>query len=197
MSEYTLIGFDQASIINDLANMLQAQQSSVSIINPEDFLTGNNTVGQKYIVCVTRDLDLRYKIISFLDHNNLTRGTFVHPDCWIDPTAKIGEGSFVGPFCTVACGAVLEKDVIVGPYTMISHKAQIGQGTLIHTGALIAGSTTIGKRCIVNIRAALVDKITICDNVIVGANSLVTKNISIPGMYLGSPARKSTNASRS
>ena len=190
MSEYVLIGFSQASVINDLANMLRAQNNQATIQSPDDFLAGNVNETSQYMVCVTRDLDLRYQIIDFLDNNNLKRGTFVHPSCWIDPTAKIGAGSFVSPFCTVACDAELHKDVIVGPYTMVSHRAQIGQGTLIHTGALIAGSTTIGKRCTINIRAAIIDKVDICDGVTVGAGSLITKNIDTPGNYVGSPARR-------
>jgi UDP-3-O-[3-hydroxymyristoyl] glucosamine N-acyltransferase len=184
-----LIGFEQASIINDLANMLKSQNQEVTIQHPDDFLAGNVSVDKQYMVCVTRDLDLRYSIIEKLDSDQLTRGTFVHPSCWIDPTAIIGQGSFVGPFCTVACGAVLGKDTCVGPYTMISHKATIGQGTLIHTGALIAGSTSIGQRCTINVRATLIDKITVCDGVTIGAGSLVTKNIDTPGNYIGSPAR--------
>lgn len=190
MSDYFLIGFPQASIVNDLLNMLKSQGKNASIISPDDFLSGDTVSTKMYMVCVTRDLDLRYKIISCIDNDKLSRGTFVHPSCWIDPSAEIGQGSFVSPFCTVACGAVLEKDVIVGPYTMISHKAQIGQGSLIHTGALIAGSTFVGKRCIINVRATLIDKIQICDGVTVGASSLVTKNIDVPGNYVGTPARR-------
>ena len=190
MSDFILIGFEQASIINDLFNMIQSQGQTVEILNPDKFLAGQINPQDNFIVCITRDLDLRYQIIEKLDLENLKRGTFIHPSCWIDPTAKIGPGSFVSPFCTVACGAVLEKDVIVGPYTMVSHRAEIGPETIIHTGALIAGSTTIGKRCTINVRATLVDKINICDGVTVGAGSLVTKNIDRPGNYVGSPARR-------
>jgi len=33
--------------------------------------------------------------------------------------------------------------------------------------------------------------IEICDNVVIGAGSVVTKNITEPGVYYGNPARKS------
>jgi UDP-3-O-[3-hydroxymyristoyl] glucosamine N-acyltransferase len=55
---------------------------------------------------------------------------------------------------------------------------------------MIAGSTNIGKYCLLGIRSTVIDKLEICDNVVVGAGSLVTKNITAPGNYVGSPARK-------
>jgi acetyltransferase-like isoleucine patch superfamily enzyme len=35
--------------------------------------------------------------------------------------------------------------------------------------------------------------VTICDQVVIGAGSVVTKNITEPGIYAGNPARKLKN----
>jgi UDP-N-acetylbacillosamine N-acetyltransferase len=86
--------------------------------------------------------------------------------------------------------AVVEKDCVLGPYSMISHNSTIGQGSIVHPGVLIAGSTQIGRYCLLGIRSTVLDKLKICDDVVIGAGSLVTKNISTPGNYVGSPARR-------
>jgi UDP-N-acetylbacillosamine N-acetyltransferase len=38
--------------------------------------------------------------------------------------------------------------------------------------------------------SVLIDKISVCDDVIIGAGSVVIKNITESGTYVGNPARK-------
>jgi UDP-3-O-[3-hydroxymyristoyl] glucosamine N-acyltransferase len=60
--------------------------------------------------------------------------------------------------------------------------------------AAIAGSTTIGKRCMFAGMGGAVGHITICDDVVVSAQSYVSKDVTVPGVYLASfpaePARE-------
>jgi acetyltransferase-like isoleucine patch superfamily enzyme len=49
-------------------------------------------------------------------------------------------------------------------------------------------ATTIGNRVSIGSNATLLP-VTICDDVVVGAGSIVTKDISEPGVYAGNPAR--------
>ena len=190
ISKITLIGFEQASIIHDLAHMINAQGMVAEILHPDEFFKNNFESGSHFMVTVTRELVLRKAIVDKLDNDNLLRYTFVHPLAYIDPTATIGEGTFIAPFCAVAYNATVGKDCTMGPYSMISHKSHIGNGSLIHSGAMVAGSTTIGQYCLLNLRCSVIDKLDICDEVSVGAGSLVTKSIDNPGHYVGSPARR-------
>ena len=50
-------------------------------------------------------------------------------------------------------------------------------------------STRIGNRVSIGTNATVLP-VTICDDVVVGAGSVVTKDISEPGIYAGNPARK-------
>jgi acetyltransferase-like isoleucine patch superfamily enzyme len=49
-------------------------------------------------------------------------------------------------------------------------------------------STHIGHHVSIGSNATILP-VTICDNVVIGAGSVVTKNISKPGIYAGNPAR--------
>jgi acetyltransferase-like isoleucine patch superfamily enzyme len=48
--------------------------------------------------------------------------------------------------------------------------------------------TTIGNKVSIGTNATILP-VTICDNVVVGAGSVVTRDITVPGIYAGNPAR--------
>ena len=54
--------------------------------------------------------------------------------------------------------------------------------------ATLWASTKIGNHVSVGTNATILP-ITICDHVVIGAGSVVTKNITEPGIYAGNPAR--------
>ena len=50
--------------------------------------------------------------------------------------------------------------------------------------------TTIGNNVFIGSNATILP-VRICDNVVVGAGAVVTKDITIPGIYMGNPAVRS------
>lgn len=119
---------------------------------------------------------------------------------------KIGDNSFVGPFVEI------QKDVVIGDRTKVqSHSficelvtigndCFIGHGVmfindLFSDGGPAAGDkskwmkTQIGNHVSIGSNATILP-VTICDNVVVGAGSVLTKNITEPGIYVGNPAFK-------
>lgn len=48
----------------------------------------------------------------------------------------------------------------------------------------------IGNRVFLGIRSTVLCGVSICDDVIVGANSVVSRSITEPGVYVGNPVRK-------
>ncbi len=118
----------------------------------------------------------------------------------------IGDDSFIGPFVEI------QKDVTIGSKTKIQSHAficelvEIGNNCFISHGAMFindlfadgkpAGgvkekwkSTKLGNYVSIGTNATVLP-VTICDNVVVGAGSVVTKNITEPGIYAGNPAKK-------
>jgi acetyltransferase-like isoleucine patch superfamily enzyme len=49
--------------------------------------------------------------------------------------------------------------------------------------------TTIGNQVSIGSNATILP-VSICNGVVIGAGSVVTKNITIPGIYAGNPAKK-------
>lgn len=189
MNKVCIIGFPEAALTQDIQNIMH-EFYHVSVKTPDEALFSKIQLDEQYIVSVTQDLALRQQLCEWLDKNQLSRATFVHPTASVSSQANLASGVFVGPFASVFCHASIAKDCIVGPYSMVSHFSNIGKNTLIHPGSMIAGSTNIGENCLLGLRSTVLDHLTICNGVTVGAGSMITKSITQSGKYVGNPARK-------
>ncbi len=119
---------------------------------------------------------------------------------------KIGDSCFIGPFVEI------QKDVVIGDRTKIQSHAfvcelvTIGSDCFIGHGVMFindlfqkggpAGGdknywkeTTIGNKVSIGSNATILP-VKICDDVVIGAGAVVTKDITMPGVYVGNPAKK-------
>ncbi len=190
MKPIVLLGFEQSTLTNTIANTIRQSNKNVTILNPEQFLQHGGTSTVEYMVTVSLDLDLRQQVIEKLDQDQLARATFVHSSAVVDVTADILPGTWIGPFASLFYQSNVGKDCIIAPYSMVGHRSQIGNNCLMTPGVMIAGSTKIGNQCTLGLRSTVIDKLDICDNVYISAGSMVTKNITESGHYVGSPARR-------
>lgn len=117
----------------------------------------------------------------------------------------IGNGCFIGPFVEI------QRDVVIGDRTRIQSHAficelvTIGHDCFISHGAMFVNdlfstggpakgrkelwrSTTIGNHVSIGTHATILP-VSICDHVVIGSGAVVTKNIDVPGIYAGNPAR--------
>lgn len=190
MSNINLIGFPQATLTNDMHNLIVSDGNVVTIVHPYDFFNHKYDKDIPCMISVVRDTALRKQLIEYIDNNNIPRASFIHKTCVVDSTSIIGPGAFLGPYASVYFQATVGSDCIIAPYAMLSHKSSIGTGSIMHPGSIVAGTTQIGKYCLLAIRSSVIDNLSICDDVLIGAGALVTKNIDTPGNYIGSPARR-------
>ncbi len=117
----------------------------------------------------------------------------------------IGDESFVGPFveiqkdvrigkrCRIQSHAFICELVLMGDDCFISHGAMF-INDLFAIGGPAKGqrelwrSTRLGNHVSIGTNVTVLP-VTICDRVVVGAGSVVTKDITEPGIYAGNPAR--------
>ncbi len=118
---------------------------------------------------------------------------------------QIGDDCFIGPFVEI------QKDVSIGARTKVqSHSficelVTIGEDCFIGHGVMFINdvfsdggpaqgdkskwkSTYIGNRVSIGSNATILP-IRICDGVVIGAGAVVTKDIEVPGVYAGNPAK--------
>lgn len=117
---------------------------------------------------------------------------------------SIGSGSFVGPFCEIQKGVVIGSKTRVQSHTFVCELVSIGDHCFIGHGVMFINdlfseggpsgapekwkATHIGNHVSIGSNATILP-IQICDHVVIGAGSVVTKDITRPGVYAGNPAR--------
>ena len=121
-------------------------------------------------------------------------GCTIGDDCFIGPFVEIQKDTTIGCRCRVQSHAFICELVTIGDDCFISHGAMF-INDLFATGGPAKGrkelwrSTRIGSRVSIGTNATVLP-VNICDDVVVGAGSVVTKDITEPGIYVGNPARK-------
>lgn len=189
-NEVIIVGFSQAATVVDMHEHIGATVPQCHVVSAQDFLDNRSPRDTAHIIAVGLDLDLRRELVDHADRGRYQLFTYIDPTSRVSPTAHISSGCFIAPFCFVAAGAHLAGHVIMAPYCMVNHNSRIGRGSILHPASAVAGSTSIGEFCRLSLRSTVIDHLSICDHVQLGANGLLTKSITEPGRYLGSPARR-------
>jgi len=101
----------------------------------------------------------------------------------------IGKNVEIGANCTIDRGALdnteIHDGVILDNLVHIAHNVIIGENSAIAASCAIAGSTKIGKNFQMGGLSGVLGHLEVCDNVTIGAHTLITKNITEPGNYVG------------
>ncbi len=84
---------------------------------------------------------------------------------------------------------IIKKGVRIGAHCNIGHNNIIGENTVLAAGVMTSGSVTIGKNCWFGTGSLIRNGISICDDVVIGIGSVVIKDITEPGIYVGNPAK--------
>ncbi|MFZ1289363.1 MAG: UDP-3-O-(3-hydroxymyristoyl)glucosamine N-acyltransferase [Melioribacteraceae bacterium] len=83
---------------------------------------------------------------------------------------------------------IISKGVKLDNLIQIAHNVKIGKNTVMSAQSGVSGSTKIGENCVFGGQAGATGHIEIADKVLVGAQSGISKSITKPGTYFGSPA---------
>ena len=117
---------------------------------------------------------------------------------------KIGNSTFVGPFVEIQKNSVIGDYTRIQSHSFICEKVSIGKKCFISHGTMFVNDlvkrgkvnrnskhfkrTSIGNNVTIGSNATILP-VKISNNIIVGAGSVVTKNLSIKGIYAGNPAK--------
>jgi acetyltransferase-like isoleucine patch superfamily enzyme len=117
----------------------------------------------------------------------------------------LGDGVFVGPFVEIQKGVVIGPRTRIQSHSFICELVSIGADCFIAHGVMFINdlfakggpargdltlwkSTRIGNHVSIGSNATILP-VVICDGAVIGAGAVVTKDIDIPGVYAGNPAK--------
>lgn len=121
--------------------------------------------------------------------------THIHPSSQIHGSdVEIGEGSIICAGSIITTNIKLGKHTHINLLTTIGHDCIIGDYFTTAPRVQISGNETIGNRVYFGTCSCMKQKLKICDDVIIGMNAGVVKDITQPGVYIGTPAKKIIHA---
>jgi UDP-N-acetylbacillosamine N-acetyltransferase len=127
---------------------------------------------------------------AFNSDLNTLKDNIVHSSALCDETVEFGESNLVFTKAFINGNAVIGSNNIINTSAIIEHEVQIGDHNHIAVSATICGRVKIGSLCTIGANSTIIDQISICDNVTIGAGATVVSDITEPGIYVGTPAKK-------
>lgn len=114
----------------------------------------------------------------------------------ISPTSIVTHNSVVGAGSAIMTGAIINRarlgsHVIVNSGAIVEHDCEVGDNTFIGPGAIVGGFTKIGRNCFIGLGAKVGNGLTIADDVTVAMGAVVNHDLTEPGIYHGTPLRRS------
>ncbi len=114
---------------------------------------------------------------------------YIHKTCIVDSTAKLGQGVILMADVMLYMDAVVDDNVYVNPRSFITH-ARVRKHSIISSHVIVAGRGDVGESCNIGVSTCVSSDVVICNGVRTGAGTVVVRNITEPGLYVGAPARK-------
>jgi acetyltransferase-like isoleucine patch superfamily enzyme len=120
-------------------------------------------------------------------------GCIIGDDCFIGPYTEIQKGSVIGNQTKVQSHSFICEQVVIGDHCFVGHGVMFINDIFLD-GAPAGGDknkwreTRIGNHVSIGSNATILP-VTICDNTVIGAGAVVTKDITVSGVYAGNPAR--------
>ncbi len=120
--------------------------------------------------------------------------------------AKIGKNCFIGPFTEIQKDVEIGDNCKIQSHSFICELVKIGNDCFISHGVMFINDTfasggpaggdknkwqrtNIGNHVSLGTNSTILP-VNICDDVVIGAGSVVTRDITEPGIYVGNPAKR-------
>ena len=124
---------------------------------------------------------------------------------------SIGDDVFIGPFVEIQKGVSIGSRTRVQSHSFICELVEIGTDCVVAHGVMFINDlfasggpargdktkwcpTKIGNHVSIGSNATVLP-VSICDRVVIGAGSVVTRDITEPGIYAGNPCSRIRNIS--
>lgn len=116
--------------------------------------------------------------------------TLIHPSAIIGEQVELGVGTVVMAGVVINCCTKIGKGCIINTGSTIDHDNIIEDFVHISPGVHLAGTVKVGNNTWLGIGSNVKNNICIVNDCIIGAGSVVIRNITIPGIYFGVPAKE-------
>jgi sugar O-acyltransferase (sialic acid O-acetyltransferase NeuD family) len=133
--------------------------------------------------------EVRREIMQGLISRSAMLPALIHPSAIIGRDVTIEDGSVVLAGVVINPGTRIGRGCILNTSCSVDHDCVLDDFVHVSPGAHLAGNVSIGQSAWIGMGVSVIQGVVIGQDVIIGANSLVLKNITKPGTYVGSPIK--------
>lgn len=113
----------------------------------------------------------------------------VHSTSIIDDSITMGEGNIIYPGCILDAKVELEDNILINIGCTIAHNSKISSHCFLSPRVALAGYVQIGEKSNLGINTIVIDNLNLSANLQTGAGTVVIKELTVPGLYVGNPSR--------
>jgi UDP-N-acetylglucosamine acyltransferase len=158
--------------------------SNFNVISPDLKHGENFSIGEfchiYQKVCVGRNVTIR----SYVE---LREDTVIGDYCYIDSGVKSSGNCKIGNKVVIRYDSIIARGVEIGDGTFVSPQLMTENLT---ARRVEVGGAKIGRNVFIGTNVTLASGITICDGTVIGTKANVRKSITVPGTYIGNPAKR-------
>jgi sugar O-acyltransferase (sialic acid O-acetyltransferase NeuD family) len=161
-------------------------------VNAFAFNTYENELYKDYAFIIGlgyRQLPAKKKVIEKLDGLGRSLYSFIHPSCFVSPSAIVESGVVAYPMCNIDKEVKIERGVLLNNSVTISHNTVIHSCCYLSPGVVLSGNVTIGESTFIGAGTTVGNNITVGKNVIIGIGTIVTRDIADNSSVIGNPMK--------
>lgn len=182
----------QIAGIVDKAALVDTSVVGIRVVATDEDLAALAGDNPSFLVTVgfIQSPQVRNRLFGYLQQLGAEMATVVSTQAVVSRYAQIGEGTVVMNGAQVNAAAIIGRNVIVNSKALVEHDAIVEDHCHISTGAIVNGECRVGASVFVGSNAVLAHGVSVVAGAIIGAGSVVVSDITVPGVYVGNPARK-------
>jgi sugar O-acyltransferase (sialic acid O-acetyltransferase NeuD family) len=175
--------------IGEKRDQIGTRSGKYEVVECDDWLQGTSE-NVAVAVAVGRTDVLKSVHLRLKSNKNLEFPNLIHPRTHGDwEQIKLGDGNVVMGGASFTTNITLGSLNVFNPGCTIAHDCVLGSYNLINPGANLSGDVVLGDEVMVGTGAQILQCLRVCSRAVIGAGAVVTKDIEMPGSYVGVPAR--------
>ena len=126
------------------------KQNALGFIIPEKLLPQiQNVIDKSKSLWTTTNMQISMAEVLKLFNSYTSINAGVHPQAYIDPTARLGKNVIVEPFAVIGKNVVIGDNCIIGAQCVLENGSSVGENTKLSAQVFLGYDCHIGKNCIV------------------------------------------------
>ncbi|QKS72608.1 acetyltransferase [Paenalkalicoccus suaedae] len=181
MNKWQSIAFldDNESLKSSMGlDVIGKSKDAISHINDYDIFVG---IGNN---------DTRKEVQENLEDEGATIPVLVHPNAVIGEQVGVATGSAIMAGVVINCCTKIGKGCIINTGATIDHDSVIENFVHVSPGSHLAGTVRVGQGTWLGIGSVVSNNLKISGSCKIGAGTVVVRDITEVGTYIGVPARR-------